>query len=382
MGTLKNKAAIVGIGETKYSKDSGVSELALQLEGAMRAIEDAGLRPEDIDGLIPLLLISVEDVATNLGIKDLKYAVGVPFGGASNVAALISAAMAVDSGIANYVLVLNGRNGASGRGVNLASLGVPGTFRYMQEFESIYGSVSPSQWYAPMAKRHMYEYGTTSKQLGAIAVAMRKHACLNDKAIMRTPLTLEEHQKSRMIADPLRLFDCCLRSDGAAAVIVTSAERAKNMKHPPVYIMGAAQGHPESPMSITQRPDMTVFGVKKAAGRAFAMAGVTPKDIDAAELYDCFTFTVLCQLEDIGFCQKGEGGPFVEGGRIELGGDLPVNTHGGLLSQAHAQGMNHIVEAVKQLRGQAGKSQVKDAEIVLVSGYGDFGDGSIAILRR
>jgi acetyl-CoA acetyltransferase len=253
----------------------------------------------------------------------------------------------------------------------------------LKNFEEPYGVFVPAQWYAPMARRHMYEYGTTSRQFGAVAVAMRKHAQLNDNALMRgKPITIEDHQNSRMIVAPFRLLDCSLESDGAAAVVVTSADRARDMKHKPVYVMGVAEGHPDSPDQIINRPLLTELGVKKAAPRAFAMAGITPNDIDVAEIYDCFTFNVICQLEDIGFCPKGEGGSFVEGGQIELGGKLPVNTHGGLLSQAHVLGMNHVVEAVKQLRGSAGKAQVSNAELALVSGYGDLGDGSLAILRR
>jgi len=254
--------------------------------------------------------------------------------------------------------------------------------RIMGEFEMPFGSLGPALWYAPMAKRHMYEYGTTSRQFGAVAVAMRKHALLNEKAMMKKPMTLEDHQNSPMIVEPFRLFDCCLESDGAAAVVVTSTERVNDMRNRPVYIMAVAEGHPYPPDEITNRLSMTEFGVKKAAPRAFATAGITIKDIDVAEIYDCFTWVVICQLEDIGFCRKGEGGSFVEGGRIELGGELPVNTHGGALSQAHVVGMNHVIEAVKQLRGNAGPAQVEDAEIALVSGYGNFADGSIAILRR
>jgi acetyl-CoA acetyltransferase len=199
---------------------------------------------------------------------------------------------------------------------------------------------------------------------------------------MTKPLTLEDHQASRMISDPLRLYDCSLESDGGAAIVVSGADRANDLRKPPVYVMGVAEGHPDSPSVITQRPDMTRLGIAKAAPKAFAMAGVSPADIDVAEIYDCFTYIVLCQLEDLGFCKKGEGGPFVESGAIRLGGKLPINTHGGLLSQAHMVGMNHIVELVRQLRGEAGKAQVRGAEIGLVTGYGDMGDGSVAIMRR
>jgi acetyl-CoA acetyltransferase len=233
-----------------------------------------------------------------------------------------------------------------------------------------------------MARRHMELYGTTSRQFGEIAVTTRRHAALHGNAIMTSPLTLEDHQASRMIADPLRLFDCSLESDGAAAVVVSSAERARDMARPPVYVMGVAEGHPDSPSVISQRPDLTGIGLAKAAPRAFAMAGVRPDDVDVAEIYDCFTYTVLCQIEDLGFCRKGEGGPFVETGAIRLDGRLPINTHGGLLSQAHMAGLNHVVELVRQLRGEGGATQVPDAEVGLVTGYGDMGDGSIAIMRR
>jgi len=164
--------------------------------------------------------------------------------------------------------------------------------------------------------------------------------------------------------------------------VVSAADRAKDLGKPPVYVMGIAEGHPDSPSVITQRPDLTRLGIAKAAPKAFAMAGVSIGDIDVAEIYDCFTYIVMCQLEDIGFCKKGEGGPFVESGAIRLGGRLPINTHGGLLSQAHMVGMNHVVELVRQLRGEAGKAQVDGAEVGLVTGYGDMGDGSIAIMRR
>jgi len=225
-------------------------------------------------------------------------------------------------------------------------------------------------------------YGTTIRHFAEVAVVTRRHALLNGNAVMNKPLTVEEHHASRMIADPFRLFDCSLESDGGAAVIVSATDRARALKKPLVTLMGVAEGHPESPASIAQRPDLLEFGLAKAAPRAYAMAGVGPKDMDLAEIYDCFTFTVINQLELLGFCKKGEGGPFVMDGRIALGGELPINTHGGLLSQGHVVGLNHVIELTRQLRGEAGKAQVEDAELGLVTGYGDMGDGSLAILRR
>ena len=384
MSGLKDKAAIVGIGETEYSRDAGVSVLSLTLQAAVRAIEDSGLSIKDIDGLIPGFTgPQVDDFISNLGLRDLRYATAIQMGGASATASLQSAAMAVSSGIANAVLCYIGWKGSSEARFSRRSASAGGgaaTMSVIGNFELPYGSFVPAQFYAHMARRHMHEYGTTSRQFGAVAVAMRKHAILNPKAIMKKPMTIEDHQNSRMIADPFRLFDCCQETDGAAAVVVTTAARARDLKHRPVYIMGVAEGHPDSPNYIAGRPVLTELGLKKAAPRAFAMAGITPNDIDVAEVYDCFTYIVIAQLEDIGFCNKGEGGPFVESGRIELAGELPVNTHGGLLSQAHVGGMNHIVEAVRQLRGDGGLAQVRDAKIALVTGYGDFGDGSIAIL--
>jgi acetyl-CoA acetyltransferase len=232
-----------------------------------------------------------------------------------------------------------------------------------------------------MARRHMETYGTTSRQLAEVAVTTRQHAILNPNATMQRPMTIEDHQASRMISDPLRLLDCSLESDGGAAVVISAPDRARDLRQPPVVIMGVAEGHPDSPSAITQRPDLTTLGLAKAAPKAFAMAGVTHSDIDVAEVYDCFTYIVMCQLEDLGFCKKGEGGGFVENGALGLKGRLPVNTHGGLLSQAHMAGMNHIVELTRQLRNEA-SAQVPDAEIGLVTGYGDMGDGALAIMRR
>ena len=381
--SMRDKACVTGIGETRYTRETTRSQAELTFEAALAAIADAGLDPKDIDGVVPYVMggVIAEDFVTNFGLPDLRYSALTPMGGASSVAALQNAALAVAGGLANHVLITLGR-GALSTGRITDRIGQMPQFRLVGEFEMPMGTVAPAQFYAPMARRHMELYGTTSEQLGEIAVTFRKHAALHDNAMMQKPMTLADHQASRMIADPLRLYDCCLESAGAAAVVISRADIARDLRQPPVYIGGVADGHPDSPSTITQRPDICRIGLAKAAPKAFAMAGVTHKDIDVAEIYDCFTYIVLCQLEDMGFCAKGEGGAFVQGGRIALGGELPINTHGGLLSQAHIAGMNHIVELTRQLRGHAGARQVANAEVGLVTGYGDLGDGSIAILHK
>ncbi len=381
--SLRNKAAVVGIGETAYVRGSGKTDFQLQVEALLIAAEDAGISPKHIDGIIPcgITAAPAEDLIANLGLPDLRFSGLTPLGGASPVAAVQSAAAMVTAGVCNHVLITAGRNGYSGARAGVRIHDMP-QFHFVTEFELAMGAVAPAQLYAPMARRHMELYGTTSAQLGEIAVTMREHALLNGNAIMRKPMTLADHQTSRMIADPFRLFDCSIESDGGAAIIVSTSERARDLRQKRVEVMGVAIGQTHSPGSITQRDDMTTLGIAKAAPRAFGMAGVTQADIDVAEIYDCFTYIVLCQLEDMGFCKKGEGGAFVEGGRLRLGGKLPTNTHGGLLSQAHMLGMNHVIELVRQLRGTAGRAQVAGAGVGLATGYGDMGDGAIVIMGR
>ena len=383
--SLKGKAAITGVGDTRYSKAAGRSVMTQQMEASLSAIRDAGLDPKDIDGIIAYgsMAVVAEDFITNFGIPDLTFSATTPLGGASAVSSIQCAAAAIAAGVCNHVLVPISRNGASGAGGRIgARVREMPQFRVIGEFEMPLGAIAPAQLYAPMARRHMEMFGTTSRQLAEIAVSTRANAILNGNAMMLKPLTVEEHQASRMISDPLRLYDCSLESDGGCAFVVSSMERAKDCAKPVIEVLGVAEGHPDSPSAITQRPDLTRLGLAKAAPKAFGMAGVTTKDIDVAEIYDCFTYIVLCQLEDLGFCKKGEGGPFVASGAIKLGGSLPVNTHGGLLSQAHMAGFNHVVELTRQLRGEAGKAQVKDASVGLVTGYGDMGDGSVAIMAR
>lgn len=382
--TLRDKSCVTGIGETAYVRGSTKTAFELQIESSLKAIADAGLSPKDIDGIIPIGLVSgtADDFIDNFGLPDLRFSTVVPHGGASPAMALQCAAAAVASGACNHVLITFGRNVSAASNKAGARIHSMPQFHFVTEFEYAMGAIAPAQLYAPMARRHMELYGTTVAQFGEVAVACREHALLNGNAVMTKPITLEDHRNSRMIADPFRLLDCSLESDGGAAVVVSASERAGDLRHRKIYISGVAEGHPDSPGSITQRSDMTSLGLAKAAPRAFQMAGVTPADIDVAEIYDCFTYAVIRQFEDMGFCAKGEGGPFVQGGRLKLGGALPTNTHGGLLSQAHVWGLNHIVELVRQLRGDAGKAQVKGAELGLVTGYGDMGDGALAIMRR
>ena len=388
-GMLKDAACIVGIGETAVCRKpgSGLSEMALQLKAIASALDDAGLKAREIDGIMPFPNLGrAEAFAATLGCENLRFAATLNLGGAAPVAALRVAAMAVATGCANYVLVPGGWNGYSGaRTREIAATDVnsiPGA-AIARDYYLPYGLSAPPQWYALMAQRHMHEYGTREEQLGAVALAMRKHAQLNPNALMRgKPMTMSDYLASPMITSPYRLLDCCLETDGAAAYIVTSTARARDLRQRPVSIMGAASGQPYPADDIINRKDFHRIGLTNAAPEAFAMAGVTPRDADFAQIYDCFTFEVLQQLEEVGFCRRGEGGSFVENGGIELGGRLPVNTHGGLLSQAHLLGIGHVVEAVRQLRGEAGERQVKDAKLGVVTGWGDFGDGSVAILRR
>ena len=389
MASLRGQACIVGIGNTGYrrAKEPEGNNLTLELRAAQAAIADAGLRTQDIDGILPFFGLDLaEEFAVHLGIADLRFQMTSHLGGAAPGASIATAAMAVSSGVASQVLIPGGWWGYAGRRVReivVQDVSAMSGGSNARDYYFPYGLTAPVQWFSMIARLHMNTFGTKPEHLGAVAVACRTHAQRNPNALMRgKPITMDDYLASPLISDPYRLLDCSLEADGAAAFVVTSAERAKDLRGKAVPILGFAQGQPFPADDIVTREDPFELGVTHATARAFEMAGITHADVDFAEIYDPFTFQVIHQLEEMGFCRRGEGGPFVEGGRIELGGDLPVNTHGGLLSEAHMLGMNHFVEAVRQLRGEADERQVRHAEIGIVTGFGDFGDGSVVVLGR
>jgi acetyl-CoA acetyltransferase len=363
MSNVSGRYAIVGIGDSEVGRHLGRSGMALHLEAMTRALKDAGLDKNAIDGLVtrpshssPQFNYSAT-LSGRLGIQP-SYFNDTALSGASSAFLVLDAVAAIEAGYCTTVMCVNGdAHGSHRRG---------GLTNWIEDFEKPYGMIGAPESYALAARRHMYEYGTTSEQFGAIAVACRKHAGLNPNAVFRKPITLADHQASRYVAEPFRLLDCCPITDGAAAFIITSAERARDLAQAPVYVLGMGQGFTHS--DLPYGPSMTTGAMRSASQRAYAMAKLGPQDIDVAQLYDCFTYVVLETLEDYGFCQKGEGGAFVEGGRIELGGALPVNTGGGLLSHGHASGTLLVTEAAVQMRGAGDERQVVDAETAIVSG--------------
>ncbi|MEO8143496.1 MAG: thiolase family protein [Betaproteobacteria bacterium] len=364
-------AYIAGVGESPLGKTPNLNSIDLQRAAALSALDDAGLTLADVDGLLttPIRVekwaMPVGMVARGLGIRP-GYMATLDVAGASGTAMVHNAAMAVATGQAEVVLCVAGQNQLTNvsRDATVAQIANVGWAH--PEYEAPYGPLIPTL-YALVAQRHMHEYGTTAEQMAEVAVAIRGHAVLNPLAQMKTPITIQDVLASKMITSPLHMLDCAIVSDGAAAFVVSSRKGRKR----PVKLLG--QGYGFTHAYIGEHDNIATTGAVQSGRRAFKMAGVKPADIDIAELYDCFTITVIAELEDLGFCPKGEGGRFVEGGRIRLGGELPVATHGGLLSAVHpglAGGMFHVVEAVRQLRGECGARQVKDAELVLAHGNG------------
>ncbi|MPV90475.1 lipid-transfer protein [Georgenia ruanii] len=389
MFPARGLGAIAGIGATDFSKASGRSELTLATQAAVAAAEDAGVDVKDIDGIVrcDMDLVHPNDLSHVLGLRDLTYWGDVGPGGVAPSAMVGQAVAAILTGQATTVLVFRSLNGRSGQRFGQASstsgaVGGNGTY---DEFFMPFGLTSPGQVFAMFARRHMIEFGTREEDFGAIAINSRERALVNPQAQMHgRPLTMEDYLASRQIATPLRLFDFCLETDGACAVIVTSTERARDLRQPPAVVRAWAQGtgfgvQPGIGFPALMREDLTSLPSKAVAETLYRRAGLGPSDIDVAQLYDCYTVTVLMQLEDYGFCEKGEGGSFVSSGAIDIDGQIPTNTSGGQLSEGYIHGMTHVLEGVRQIRGTS-TSQVTDAELCLVTST-PYSPGSALILE-
>ena len=371
--SLRNKAVIVGVGESDIGKVPNMTGLGLNAQAAKRALDDAGMKPSDIDGLLtaysftePYFMMG-SVMAEYLGLKP-RFCSSMVVGGASPAVMLHHAALAVAQGQCDVVLVCAGENRATGLTRDeavtaLASVGHP-------YFEAPYGASIPAL-YALIARRYMEDYGLTREQLASVAVNTRRHAALHPNAHMRKPITIDDVINAKPIADPLGLLDCCLISDAGGAFIVTTPERAKRFSGKPAFLLGIGECHTHE--HLISAESLTHFGAERSGKAAYAMAGLGPDDIDVALLYDCFTIVPIIELEELGFCKRGEGGAFFEAGKAAIGSVLPVNTHGGMLSHAHAGavgGLMGIVEAVRQLRGGLGARQVAGAEVALVHNEG------------
>jgi len=381
----RGEAAIAGIGCTAYSKDSGVSVFNLAAQAIKAALTDAGLTMADVDGLVtfgPNDSIPPNMLAQGLGIKSMSFYLDHFLGGSVSISTVGQAALAVSAGVADCVVVYRALNGRSELRMN--GSGAP---RMRQPWDMPYkinaGYIAPSQEIAMAARAHMLRYGTTSEDFGRVAIMSRNHALDNPRAMMHEPLTMDDYLESRWIADPFRKYDCCLETDGAAAVVIVPAERAKDLPHRPVLLQGAAWG---GGITIVNNDfdDIADSPARPVAERLYASAGIGPGDIDLVEFYDCFTYSVISQVEGYGFAEAGEVPAMLAEGRFDReGGALPINTHGGLLSEAYIHGINHVYEAVEQIRGEAGVRQVERHDTALVTGQVGYVSGySSAIILQ
>ncbi len=374
-GSLSGQAAIVGIGATEFSKNSGRSEMTLAVECVTSALEDAGIHPSEVDGLVTFTLDNNPEIEIfrEIGGEELKFFSRIHYGGGAACATVQQAAMAVASGVCEVVVCYRAMNE---RSEYRFGAGMQDT-QAQADFETAHygwyiphGLVTPASWVAMCAQRYMYETGATTEDFGRVAVAARQFAATNPNAwFYEKPITLDDHQNSRWICEPLRLLDCCQESDGGVALVITSAERAKKLNHKPALIKGAAQGACDDPQMMTHfyRQDITRLSeVGLVAKQLYRQAGLTPDDIQTAVIYDHFTPFVLPQLEEFGFCDRGTAKDFIRDGQITMGGRLPINTHGGQIGEAYIHGMNGIAEAVRQVRGSA-VNQVDQVNNVLVS---------------
>jgi acetyl-CoA acetyltransferase len=380
----RGQAAIAGIGCTEFSRDSGVGVFTLAARAVKAAVADAGLELSDVDGFAtfgPNDSISPNLLAPALGVTNMSYYVDQWLGGSVSLSVLGQATLAVSAGVADCVVcyrALNGRSQIRMNGSGAARMQLP----WDMPFKMAGGVMAPAQEIALAARAHMQRYGTAHEDLGRIAVLSRNHALDNDRAMMRKPLTLDDYLASRWIVDPFRLFDCCLETDGAVAIVVTSAERARDLPHRPVLVQGAAWGGGVNVVN-SGHTDLSDSPARLIAPRLYESAGLGPDDIEFAELYDCFTYNVLSQIEGYGFAEPGGVPDMLADGAFDRGtGSLPINTHGGLLSEGYLHGMNHVYEAVQQIRGEAGHRQVERHDVALVTGQLGYVSGysSAAVL--
>lgn len=380
MNRVSEQVAIVGIGRTAFSRDKVSSRTPsdLAIEAIRAAISDAGLSPSDIDGMGSFSMndsVTFGQAAHALGIQDLRWNLDVYAGGFGSFVSVQAAASALKAGDCTYAVVyrsLCGRSGLRyGDGEAMASL----ASHRDQEYDYPSGYVIPPQWFAMWAARHQHEFGTTEADLGAIAINTRAHASLNKHAVMRRPISIDDYMDSPMVSSPLRILDCSLEVDGGCAIVMTTLDRARDLPHAPVVVR-AGEASFNAGVSFNDWPDFTQMFSHKIADRFWAKAGVRPKDVDVACIYDCFTYTVMTVMEGMGFFQPGEGGSFFRDGRATFGGDVVVNPHGGLLSEGYIHGFNHHLEAVVQLRGDAADRQVDDCRNVLVTGGGGPSGGA------
>ena len=365
MSGLRGAAAIVGVGHACLGEAPGLSPIEILAQATEAAVRDAGLKMSDVDGIIsasPVYNMASMTAAEYLGIRP-RFTDSTTLGGSSFVSHITPAALALEAGLCDVVLIAYGSNQRSATGRLVSN-------SYPDAYEGPYNLRQPITSYALAASRHMHQYGTTREQLAEVAVAARAWARLNPEAFMRGPLSIDDVLASRMISDPLSKSDCCLVTDGGGAMVVVRADRAKDMPNAPVYVLGHATAHWHR--YISQMADLTVTAATESGARACEMAGVGPADVDVLELYDAFTINTIMFLEDLGFCAKGEGGAFVSGGAIAPGGRLPVNTNGGGLSCVHPgmYGIFPFIEAVRQVRGVCGERQVDNVDIALAHGNG------------
>ena len=380
---IRDRTAIAGIGWTEYSKNSGVSTLTLALRAVKAALDDCGLALSDVDGVVTHAVGDATPaavVAQSLGIKDAHLILDLVGGGSMSAATIGAAAAAVTAGQAEVVVCYRALNARSEFRMGGTGRSAPALVEF--QYQVPYGLLTPPQQYALIARAYLDRAAVPAEALGQVAVSQRAHAALNPRAMMREPITLDDYFASRWIAEPLRLLDCCLETDVGVAVVVTSADRARDLRRAPVLVSGAAMGSGHNLYS-NERPDLSVSASREMAPRLFAAAGLGVQDVDIAELYDAFTPLVLMQLEDYGFCKPGDAAEFVQAGETALTGTLPVNTHGGHLSEGYAHGLNHVIEAVLQLRGAAGERQVPGATVALCTGQPGYVSGvTSAVLLR